>query len=106
LARRDAAARIAATKGGEMAEQVTDLREEAIQRLKKQRDFVPHAIAYVLVNVLVWTIWAFTDAGGFPWPVFVTAGWGIGIAAHAWDAFWRRPITEDDVERELARMAR
>lgn len=88
-----------------MTEYGHDLREEAYKHVKARRDFVPHAIAYVLVNILVWTIWAFTDAG-FPWPIFVTFGWGIGVIAHAWDAFFRRPITESDVDRELARMTR
>jgi hypothetical protein len=88
-----------------MTEYEHDLREEAYRHVKTRRDFVPHAIAYALVNILVWTVWAFTDTG-FPWPLFVTLGWGIGLAAHAWDAFWRRPITESDVDRELARMTR
>ena len=88
-----------------MSEYPHDLREEAYKHLKTRRDFVPHAIAYTLVNILVWSVWALTDRG-FPWPLFVTLGWGIGMAAHAWDAFWRRPITEAEVDRELARMVR
>jgi hypothetical protein len=81
------------------------LREEAFRHVKARRDFVPHAIAYVLVNVLVWSIWALTGTD-FPWPMFVTLGWGVGVAAHAWDAFFRRPITTSDVDREIARMTR
>ena len=88
-----------------MTEYPNDLREEAYKRLKTRRDFVPHAIAYALVNILLWSVWALTGVG-FPWPIFITFGWGIGIVAHAWDAFWRRPITESDVDRELARMMR
>lgn len=79
------------------------LREEAYRHVKARRDFVPHAIAYVLVNVLVWSVWALTGAD-FPWPLFVTLGWGIGIVAHAWDAYVRRPITESEIDREIARM--
>jgi 2TM domain len=81
------------------------LREDAYKHLKARRDFAPHALAYALVNILVWSVWAMTDTG-FPWPIFVTFGWGIGIVAHAWDAFVRRPITEAEVDRELARMLR
>jgi hypothetical protein len=36
----------------------------------------------------------------FPWPVFVTLGWGIGVAFHAWDVYGPRPITEDEIEPE------
>ena len=88
-----------------MSEHHADVREEAYRHVKARRDFVPHAIAYVLVNVLVWSVWALTGAD-FPWPLFVTLGWGIGVAAHAWDAFFRRPITTSDVDREIARMTR
>jgi hypothetical protein len=33
----------------------------------------------------------------------VLLGWGIGLVLHAWDAFFKRPVTEADVDRELAR---
>ena len=88
-----------------MTDTTLDLRNEAYRRLKTRRDFMPHALAFVLTNALVWTVWALTGTD-FPWPLFVTFGWGIGVAAHAWDAFFRRPITDADLERELARMTR
>ena len=31
-------------------------------------------------------------------------GWGIGVAANAWDVFARKPITEEDIRRETERM--
>jgi len=31
-------------------------------------------------------------------------GWGIGVAANAWDVFVRKPITEAEVEREERRL--
>jgi hypothetical protein len=34
----------------------------------------------------------------------VTLGWGIGIVARAWDAYFRRPITKSEMDREIARM--
>ncbi len=82
------------------------LREEAMRRLKGRRDFQAHVLAYVLVNTLLWAIWAVTDFGGFPWPIFPTLGWGIGVAFNAWDVYVRKPITETDVERELERLRR
>lgn len=33
-------------------------------------------------------------------------GWGVGLAANAWDVYARRPITEEDVRREAERMRR
>ena len=40
-----------------------------------------HAAVFVVIQVLLFTIWAATGAG-LPWPVFVLLGWGAGLAAH------------------------
>jgi hypothetical protein len=42
----------------------------------------------------------------FPWPAFVTLGWGIGVAFHAWDVYGRKSITEEEILREEARLRR
>jgi hypothetical protein len=81
----------------------TSDRELALRRLKKQRDFQGHLVAYVVVNAAVWAIWAFTGSG-YPWPAWLTGCWGIGLILNAWDVYWRRPITETDIERELERL--
>jgi hypothetical protein len=81
-----------------------DLRKQALERVKKRRDFWPHLLVYLMVNTLLVVVWAMTSSGGFFWPVFPIAGWGIGIVMHAWDAFWRTGITEEDIDREVARM--
>jgi 2TM domain len=80
-----------------------DIRDQARAQIKKRRDFGAHAVSYVLVNLLLIGIWAATGAGYF-WPIWVLLGWGIGLAFNAWDVFFRRPITEADVEREMRRM--
>lgn len=80
------------------------LREQALIRLKKRRDFKAHALAYVLVNALVWSIWiviASHSHSWWPWPVFVTLGWGIGLVMNAWDVYVRKPITEDELQHEI-----
>jgi hypothetical protein len=81
-----------------------DLRKAALERVRKRRDFWPHLLVYVMVNALIVVVWAMASDGGFFWPVFPIAGWGIGIVMHAWDAFWRTGITEADVDREVERM--
>jgi hypothetical protein len=43
------------------------------------------------------------SGGGYFWPGWVMAGWGILLVLHAWDVFWRRPITEADVDQEVSR---
>jgi fatty acid desaturase len=96
--------------GASSAEAETRLREQALLRLKKKRDFRTHLAAYVLVNAVFWLIWAvvLVTAGGpwLPWPLFPMAGWGIGLFFHAWDTYGRRPFTEADIARELTRLQR
>jgi hypothetical protein len=85
-------------------------REEALLRLKKRRDFHTHLVAYILVNALLWLIWAVllitADGPALPWPLFPMAGWGIGLAFHAWDTYGRKPFSDTDIDHELARMRR
>ncbi len=78
-------------------------REAALARLKKRRDFQNHLGAYVVVNAAVWVLWATTGAG-YPWPAWLTGIWGIGLLLNAWEVYFRRPITDADVEHEIERL--
>jgi 2TM domain len=80
------------------------LRDRAITRLKKKRDFGAHVLAYVLVNAVIVAIWAVTGTGFF-WPIFPMLGWGIGLAFNAWDVY-RRDLTEAEIEREIEALRR
>ena len=77
-------------------------REDARQRIAARRDLASHAVVFVVVNGLVTLTWAFTS-GGYFWPAWLMAVWGAGLVLHAWDVFWRRPITDADVDAELSR---
>jgi uncharacterized ion transporter superfamily protein YfcC len=79
------------------------LRERALERLKKKRDFRTHVVIYVAVNAFLVVIWAVTGAGYF-WPIFPILGWGIGVVANGWDVYGRQPITEDEIRQEADRL--
>jgi len=81
------------------------LREQAIERLKKKRDFRAHVFIYIAVNAMLVVIWAIVG-GGFFWPIFPILGWGVGVAANAWDVYGRKPIGEDEIRRETERLQR
>jgi hypothetical protein len=74
----------------------------AEKRVTERRAFSSHLVSYVVVNVFLVGVWAFTG-GGYFWPAWVLGPWGIGLVLHAWDVFVRRPVTDADVEDELLR---
>jgi hypothetical protein len=79
-----------------------DPRAAAIQRLEAKRAFNLHVTIYVAVNLLLVIIWAMTGGGSF-WPIWAILGWGFAIAIHYWTAFMQKPITEDEIRREMNR---
>ena len=83
-------------------------RDEALWRLAKKRvGFKNHFIKYIAVNLLFWLVWYFTDAQherhGLPWPLFPTAGWGIGILVHYLAVYHTRDHS-DRLEKEYQRL--
>ena len=79
------------------------LRELAVGRLKKQADFRLHFMIYLLVNGFLVVIWLMSGVSFF-WPVFPIFGWGIGVAANAWDAYMRDVPSETAIRREMRRL--
>jgi hypothetical protein len=80
------------------------MRERALGRLKKKRDFYTHVLVYLVVNSFLVVVWWLTSAGFF-WPAIPMAAWGIGVVMNAWDV-WQGDFSEADIEREIARMQR
>jgi hypothetical protein len=81
------------------------LRERALKRLKKRRDFHAHLLVYALVNSCIVLIWFMTGDGGFFWPVFPLAFWGIGVAMNAWDVYRAEDFSEAEIRREMEKLA-
>ena len=82
---------------------MTDLngrRQAAIKRIRAKRALGLHATIYVAVNLLLIAVWALTGRGYF-WPIWPILGWGLGLGLHYWTVFLRRPISEDEIRREM-----
>ncbi len=59
---------------------------------QKRAGFKSSLISYIIVNAFLWAIWYFSSSrhqdfdfaeirwGHFPWPLWVTLGWGVGLA--------------------------
>ena len=81
-----------------------DIRQQARERVEKRRDFKTHVFIYAVVNATLVAIWAIATPDSLFWPIFPILGWGIGVAANAWEVFVRKPITEAEIEREEERL--
>jgi hypothetical protein len=81
------------------------LRDVAFKRVKDRRDFQGHLVAYLVVNLFLWALWALTSGpSSYPWPALVSLGWGIGVVLNWWSVT-RRPIMPEDVAREMDRLS-
>ncbi|MFC1913903.1 2TM domain-containing protein [Chloroflexota bacterium] len=87
-----------------MSEQ--ELYEKAKKRVEEKKGFFIHLIIYVLVNILLVLIWAFSADGGYPWFLWALGGWGIGILFHFLGVFvlsketgWEKRELEKEVEK-------
>jgi serine/threonine protein kinase len=101
------------------------IRRRVEERFKKRQEMVINLVSFVLVNTMLWAIYAFSNdipaalaAGtpidwGFPWPIFPTLGWAIGIVAQYMEyqnkygggAERREEAIQREIEREQARSA-
>ncbi|HET9826280.1 MAG TPA: 2TM domain-containing protein [Chitinophagaceae bacterium] len=75
----------------------TQLRELA----RKRVDFRNHLIVYCVVNAALWMLWWVTG-GGYIWPIWPLAGWGIALIFHY--VFEYRPSKYLSEEEEYRRL--
>lgn len=81
-------------------------RDEKLWKIARKRaEFKKHLLTYVVVNMFLWGLWLF---GGirhndfsFPWPAFVSFGWGIGLAFNYVGAYsgFRDSLTEREYQK-------
>ncbi len=58
------------------------IRERIEKKYKERSGLIAHAIPYIIVNFVLWSIYFGSPGDGFPWPMFVTFFWGIGMVSH------------------------
>lgn len=76
----------------------------ARKRIEKRRNLQGGLVAYVVINAFLVAVWAMTG-GGYFWPGWIIAGWGVAMLMGLWD-YLRGPVTDADVDNELRRMRR
>ena len=75
-------------------------REWARKQVEKKHKLRADLAAYIVVNLFLIGAWAATGFGYF-WPGWVLAGWGVLLSLDAWNVYFRRPVTEAEIDREL-----
>jgi hypothetical protein len=79
-------------------EKVNDRDEQLWRIAKKRAGFKKHLASYIIVNTFLWAMWFFTeghnqianisiDGDDFPWPIWTSLGWGIGLAFSYYGAY-------------------
>jgi len=82
---------------------------QSIQRdFNKRKEFLIHLAVFIPINLLFWLVWRTVgSAEGFPWPVLLTFGWGIGLIAHGVETWFqtgsRVTSREAAIQREIER---
>ena len=83
-----------------------ELYKEAKKRVEEKKGFFSHLAVYVLVNILLVIIWAFSAGGGYPWFIWPMGGWGIGLVFHFLGVFvfsqktdWEKRQIEKEMEK-------
>jgi hypothetical protein len=77
-------------------------RTRARKRVEKRRSLQGGVVAYVVINAFLVGVWAMSG-GGYFWPGWVLAGWGVALLLGLWD-YVRGPVTDADIDKELRSM--
>ncbi len=70
---------------------------------RKRVEFRRNLLSFFVMNAALWLIWFFTGRG-YPWPIWVTALWGIGLVFHF--LFNYRPSDLLSEEEEFIKLKR
>jgi uncharacterized protein (DUF486 family) len=94
-----------------------EIRRLATRRVRRKRRFFSHLTVYLIVNAFLWCMWALSTSGiaaaygwgmmrgtAFPWPVFVSVFWGIGLVSHGLGVFafhsgWEQKEIDKEIEQ-------
>jgi protein-S-isoprenylcysteine O-methyltransferase Ste14 len=99
------------------------VRDIAIRQIAQKRRFLMHAVttgAAVALLVIIWAISEYNNAGGWPthgfsqsssiphvwniWIIYPVIGLALILAVHGWFTYFKRPISESEIQREMDRL--
>jgi sterol desaturase/sphingolipid hydroxylase (fatty acid hydroxylase superfamily) len=99
------------------------VRKLAVEQIERKRRFYTRAFAIACVAAMLVIIWAITEynnAGGWPtsgfsqsssiphkwnsWIIYPLVALALGVAIDWWHTYRHRPITEEQIRREMERL--
>jgi len=99
-------------------------RQQAIKQIERRRHFriglITSGIGMIIL-VVIWAMSEYHNAGGWPihgfsqssgihdvwnfWIIYPLGAWVLIFAARGWFVYGHRPVSEDDIKREMERQA-
>lgn len=97
------------------------LRFMALRQVERVRNFKLHLASFLVGTMLIAGVWALTEyqntngwpqrlndngaSGSWnPWILWVVLAWGLILAVHGLNTYFRRATTEAEIEREVTRL--
>jgi hypothetical protein len=99
------------------------VRDLAVKQIERKRRFMARGFSALLAAVVLVAIWAvseYNNAGGWPtggfsqssgihhvwndWIIYPLIGIALFVALDAWHTYVRKPITENEIRREMERL--
>jgi fatty acid desaturase len=85
---------------------MNEANDERLQNIARKRaDFRKSLYSYVAVIVFLWIIWWITTGRitgftGYPWPVWITLGWGVSLAIQYFKAYKvnKKELADEDIK--------
>ena len=77
---------------------ITEAERDALAYVRDIKGFYSHLAAYCIAVAGFFLIWLFTGAD-YPWFIWPTLGWGIGVASHGFAVFEVLSLFGADWER-------
>jgi protein-S-isoprenylcysteine O-methyltransferase Ste14 len=101
----------------------TKVRDLAIKEIERKRRFLTRAViggALIVMLVVIWAVSEYHNAGGWPtdgfsqsssiphvwniWIIYPVLSIGLILAVDAWFTYFRKPISEREIQREIDRL--
>lgn len=84
-----------------------DEKDTQLWRIAQRRAaFRKNLYSYLVINAFLWAVWWFTigkDKGftGYPWPVWIMLGWGLGLGIQYFKAYQgtKSELADEEYER-------